>query len=338
MQKPTENNDSMIMVTEAELFDKYVEDDSPFRVVDEVIDFSSLANELRSSFAKQGRKGYDVEKGLRALIIQFWEDYSDRQMEKAVKNNMEIRWFCGFGWDEDTPDHSYFGRLRDRLGIKKIEKVLNGINETLESYGLIGDTFSFVDASAIVTKTSLWKERDQAIKDGKETLDNSNVEEYCSDEDANFGAKSSTNFWFGHKEHTVVDMKHGLITDITSTPANVHDAYGFETICPNKNIVCADKLYDCEHVYNILDENNCQSAIIQKNNRKDKNKRKDKFFSKLRLPFEGTFAHRNKRARYQGTNKVTFQCIISAISYNLKKAAKLLKDKVLANKKKTQPI
>jgi len=40
---------------------------------------------------------------------------------------------------------------------------------------LFGDVFKFIDASAIVTKTALWEERDRAIKEGEEKLNNKNV-------------------------------------------------------------------------------------------------------------------------------------------------------------------
>ena len=67
---------------------------------------------MRATYSTLGANGIDVESGLKALLIQFWENYSDREMEKAVRENIAIRWFCGFGLLDETPDHSYFGKLR----------------------------------------------------------------------------------------------------------------------------------------------------------------------------------------------------------------------------------
>jgi len=101
------------------------------------------------------------------LLVQFWEDYSDREMEHAVRENMAVRWFCGFSLTHITPDHSYFGKLRDRVGTKHLADRFKEVGRILESKGLVGKTFSFIDASSIITKNALWKERDRAIADGE---------------------------------------------------------------------------------------------------------------------------------------------------------------------------
>ena len=41
--------------------------------------------------------------------------------------------------------------------------------------GLIANVFTFVDASEMISKISLWNERDKAIKDGQDKLNNSNI-------------------------------------------------------------------------------------------------------------------------------------------------------------------
>ena len=57
-----------------------------------------------------------------------------------------------------------------------------------------------------------------------------------------------------------------------------------------------------------------------------KNKDLDKFYTKIRSPYEGTFAHRNKRVRYLGVAKNQFTAFMQAISFNLKKLVVLEKD------------
>lgn len=64
------------------------------------------------------------------------------------------------------------------------------INAILEEHGLFGNVFTFIDASTIITKAALWEERDKALADGEEKLNNSNVAKYASDTDARWGAKS----------------------------------------------------------------------------------------------------------------------------------------------------
>jgi len=184
--------------------------------------------------------------------------------------------------------------------------------------------FHFIDASAIVTKTALWEERDRAIKDGETTLNNAVVGKYAADKDARWGAKSKTNIWFGYKRHTAVDMRHGLIEKTAVTPANVMDFKAVRYICPQQGLVFMDKLYDCKEADLVLRENGCHSATIRKNNNKTKQKDLDRWRSGVRMPFEGTFSKLNKRARYRSLSKVVFQNFMNSLIHNLKKAVTIL--------------
>ena len=279
-------------------------------------------------YSSIGAEGVDVIKGFKALLIQFWENYSDREMEKVLEENVAVKWFCGFGLTDKTPDHSYFGKLRKRLGTQNIADIFNSVNTILRSKGLFGDVFKFIDASSIVTKTALWEERDKAIEHGEEKLNNSNVSNYAADKDARWGAKSKNNIWFGYKRHCNVDMRYGLIDKLAVTPANVLDQQMLKDICPENCMVFMDKIYDTKKSNLILQINNCASGIIRKNSNKTKNRYLDKWRGKIRMPFESTFSKLNKRAKFRGKVKVLFQCFAESIAYNLKKAIRILPDSI----------
>jgi len=325
MQKLSDPTQKMLLKTEEELFNQLVDNDHPFRKLDEVIDFELLVEPLRKEcYSEVGQNGIDIKKGLKALLVQFWEDYSDRQMEKCLKENIAVRWFCEFGLTENTPDHTYFCKLRKRLGVDLIRDIFNDVNVILNSQGLFGNVFNFIDASTIISKVSLWEERDQAIKDGEEKLNNLVVNKYTADKEAKWGAKSKHNIWFGYKRHCSVDMRHGLIRNVAATPANVLDYQALDQVCPNQGMVFMDKLYDCELARQVVQEHNCYNGVIRKNNNKHKNKDLDSWRSKTRMPFEGTFSKLSKRARYKGLDKTNIQCYLQSICYNLKKAVKIL--------------
>lgn len=326
MQNPVDKTSKILLTTEQEIFNKLVEIDNPFRKLNAIIDFADIIEPLRDCYSDLGQKGIDIEKGFKALLVQFWEDYSDRDMERGIRHNIAIRWFCGFGLTEETPDHSYFGKLRQRIGTHELANIFNEINEELKKYGLFGNVFKFVDASAIVTKTALWEERDRAIKDGEEKLNNAIVDKYAVDKDARWGAKGKNKIWFGYKRHCNVDMKFGLIDKLTVTPANVLDPHALADICPENCMVFMDKLYDTKKANLILKANNCASGIIRKNNNKNKDRDLDKWRSKTRMPFEATFSKLNHRAKYRSKTKVLFQCFAEAIVYNLRKSIKVFPD------------
>ena len=149
--------------------------------MNKIIDFDELVENLRELYSDLGQTGVDAEKGFKAFLIQFWKDYSDREMEKALKENLAIKWFCEFRLTEITPHYSYFSKLRKRIGTKNIADIFNEINDKLREYGLFGDVFKFIDASSIISKTQLWKERDRAIKSGEEKLNNKIVNQYTTD-------------------------------------------------------------------------------------------------------------------------------------------------------------
>ena len=62
-----------------------------------------------------------------------------------------------------------------------------------------------------MTKNTTWEERDKAIKEGEEALNNANVKKYSADPQARFGCKGKSKFWFGYKGHVGIDMGSGLI-------------------------------------------------------------------------------------------------------------------------------
>jgi IS5 family transposase len=299
--------------------EKLVNVKHPLRAINTIVSFDLIGEGFRELIKGSGRKGYGVSFGIKCLFLQFFYDLSDRQMEERLQHDMAFRWFCGLTIDEETPDHSYFGRMRVVLGTERIATIFRVINEKAEGKNILRKVFSFVDSSAIKSKETTWDQRDKAIKDGEEALNNSNVDKYSADPDARFGCKGKKKFWYGYKRHADVDMGSGLIKDIAVTPANVTDQDGLKHVCPDSGMVFADKQYCCKKAQKIMKANSCHSGAIMKNNMLAKNKDKDKWISRMRAPFEGVFSKFMKRARYRTTAKVQMQAFLEAIVFNLKR-------------------
>lgn len=316
--------DKTIATLEEELLTTIIPPDHAYRKLNRLIHFEKIAASLEETYSHLGQKGIPAVRGLKALLLQFWEDYSDREMEAAVRENFAIRWFCGFSLTEKTPDHSYFGKFRKRIGTQHFADIFNAINEQLRKEGLFGNIFYFIDASAIITKSALWEERDRAIKDGHDKLNNLIIKEYAADKEARWGAKSKKNIWFGYKRHSSVDMRYGLINKTTVTPANVLDYQVVEQVCPEEGYLFMDKLYDTKDTDQKIRASGCSPGTIRKNNNPDKNRDLDRWRSSIRMPYEGTFSKLRKRARYKGKTKVAFQNYGESLAYNLKKAVQYL--------------
>ena len=303
--------------------DSLVPVDHPYRHLDQVISFSELSAPYQKLYSTKGRKEKGVEFGLRALVLQFIEDLSDREMERYLQENIAGKWFCDLSLGDKTPDHSYFGYFRKRLGTTRLMAIFNQVRDGLKGMGLIREVFTFVDASHLVSKLTTWDDRDKAIKAGLEKFNNKTAPKVAADKQARFGCKGNTKFWFGYKEHVSVDMQSGLVNKVAATSAEVTDADGLSHICPKGGAVFGDKGYCVRPAQRILKRRGCHNATIKKNNMKGKDRRKDGWLAAMRSPYERVFAHRNRRVRYRSIEKVQFQVGIRALVFNLKRVITL---------------
>ena len=101
-----------------------------------------------------------------------------------------------------------------RVGAERVSDIFNTVVQNLRNQNILSDCFTFIDASAVVSKANLWEARDKALSDKEKTLNNDNVHKYAADLDARFGAKSKSKYWFGYKRTQAVDMGTGLITKL----------------------------------------------------------------------------------------------------------------------------
>lgn len=299
--------------------DSLLGEEHPYRKLDELLCFHTMSKPLTKLYGVRGPKGRGVEFGLRSLVLQFMEDLSDREMERYLSENLAAKWFVDCGLEDNTPDHSYFGDFRARLGTKGLMDLFASVRASLVSMGLIREVFTFVDASQLVSKLTTWDDRDKAIRAGLEKFNNETAGKVAADKQARFGCKGNNKFWYGYKEHASVDMQSGLVNKIAATSAEVTDAQGLENVCPKSGAVYADKGYCVSPAKITLKRNGCHNATIKKNNMVGKNRDKDRWISGIRSPYERVFAHRNKRVRYKSLVKVQFQVGIRALCFNLKR-------------------
>lgn len=296
-----------------------VSDKHAYRQLLKVMDFKNLVVDLEDCYSELGRKGYAIESGFKALLLQHMEDLSDRELERFLQENLAGKMFCGFELHDKTPDFSYFSVLRKRIGTERLSVLFNKIREGMKKKGVIREVFSFVDASSMVSKISTWEERDKAIKAGQERFDNMVAEKFASDKDARFGCKGKNKYWFGYKRHVSVDMTNGLINRVDVTSAEKSDGDCIELVCPDGGMVFADKGYCGETVAKILAKKRCHSGVIKRNNMKGKDFKHDKWLTGVRMPYEGVFSKMRKKTRYRGLIKQKWQVLLDAIAHNAKR-------------------
>ena len=382
-----------ITTTQVEIISvaSYMPKDNLSYVIKNKLDFEKIIKAVKFPEHELGPIGYRNETKVGCLIFQYLRDYSDRQMESALFFNLEAKYFCDLTMGDRVPDHTTICRWRELFGLEGEQTIFNEVNKQLTKFGYIKKLFTFIDATTIVSKGKLWKERDKAIADAekkmksekkkeekkfgenkskkrkrkgnevneredkienktaktadgrdisketkakskkkqdekekKPTLNNKNVSQYASDKEARFGAKSKNHMWFGYKETAAVDMQTGIILGIGVCPANVPDAEaGLEVLDSAGGATFADKAYN--GLEEIMESKGLHPMIIKKNNMKDKNRDLDRYITKMRSPYEGTFSHRNNRTRYRGLNKNKGARIMYAVGYNLRRLGAIIK-------------
>ena len=289
-----------------------------YRRLKKLLQFPSIVRAVKIPESEIGAIGFGRIRLILCLILQFMEDLSDREMERFLGENTAAKWFCDFGLIEKTPDFTTYCKFRKLVGTKNMGRLFSEVKRQLKAQGHCSEVFTFIDATALISKLSIWEERDKAIKEGYEKLNNEvlpNIE--TSDPEAKIGSKNAKKFWYGFKKHVAVDMQSGMITRVAVTPANVIDADGAKHVMPRGGAACCDKGY----IGAILEmlRRGVHPMVIKRNNMKDKNVDLDKWLTKLRAPYECTFSKQNKRVRYKGTVKNQGAEFMYAIAFNFRR-------------------
>lgn len=299
--------------------EELVSQNHQYRKFKELFNFEFIEAELKTVESPANYKGYGTSRLFKCLLLQFMEDLSDRELERYIGDSNAAKWFCDFSLTESTPDHTVFSKIRTKIGANKLSKIFSIFRDQLRSKGYMSEVFTFVDASHLISKASLWEERDEARRKKYEKLNNEILPKVAHDKQARIGCKGGNKFWYGYKKHVSVDMQSGLINKVAITPANVTDSQGFKHVCPKQGAVYADKGYCTSPAKTAARANKIHLGAVKKNNMLGKNYDLDKYYTKLRSPFERVFSQDNKRARYVGIAKNQFATFMNAICFNLKR-------------------
>lgn len=293
--------------------------DHQYRHFKAIWQFKFVNKKLKKLEKDNPYKGYGLDRLFKCLLLQFMENLSDRQLARFMQENTAAKWFCEFSLSETTPDHTVYCRFRKRLGATFLSTIFANLRDQLKAAGLMSEVFTFVDASHLISKASLWEEHDKRQAAGYEKLNNEVLPKVAHDKEARLGCKGKNKYWYGYKRHRSCDMQSGLINKVAITPANVIDSKGLKHVCPDGGGIYADKGYCDRHAKAAANQRGCALRAIKKNNMKDKNHDQDRWLSYLRFPYERIFSQAPKRVRYVGVAKNQLAEYFQAICFNLKR-------------------
>lgn len=140
--------------------EELVNQNHQYRKFKSLFNFGVIEPELKTVESAASYKGYGVNRLFKCLLLQFMEDLSDRELERCLNDSNAAKWFCDFSLTERTPDHTVFSKIRTKIGTSKLSKIFGIFRNQLRSRGYMSEVFTFTDASHLISKASLWEERD----------------------------------------------------------------------------------------------------------------------------------------------------------------------------------
>jgi IS5 family transposase len=183
---------------------------------DSLIDWEAfrpiIAPMYRNKTPRGGRPNVDPVVMVKLLVIQQWYGLSDPELERQVDDRLSFQRFLGY--PEKAPDYSTVWQFRERLAdTGKDREVWAELQRQLDGKGLI------VKKGVVQDATFITSDPGHAKKD-KPRGEEAKTRRSRDGTWAKKGVKSS----FGYKLHAKADVDLGLIRDLETTTASVHDS------------------------------------------------------------------------------------------------------------------
>ena len=280
------------------------------------LDLSDFPDEVNSN--NSGPDGFSRHALFRAFIVMKCEKFSEiTQLQEYLFNNQIIAHVCGFNITKKLPSYWTYRRFIKNTAHEWFTTVMQSQVKTLVSLGIIDSSFVSLDSTSIEANTS---------KNNSKSFDKKRFDKSVqpkSDKDCKLGVRTASNtcdeknyeFYWGYKNHILVDAISGLPIAEMTTPANVADS---EVAIPllkdthswlslYETFFIADKGYDIRDIYNFVHDDLHGHCFIPLNQRNSKKNRKSLSTGNL-LCDAGLSMHKDGRQYLKGSIKQKFCC------------------------------
>ena len=267
--------------------------------------------------AATGRKGYPKEAMVCAFIVMKCEGFSQiTDLRDFLQCNLLIAHYCGFDITRPLPSYWTFDRRLRELENSDLKKIMAAQVRKLYELGVLDASFIGLDSTPVAASTA--QNNPKAF--GKAKFDPEN--QPSNDPDCALGVHTASNqhneknreFYWGYKNHILVDCISGLPIYEITTPANVADSTVALDILEAANKVIpvkectfiADKGYDAKAIYNVVRDVYQGEAVIPLNQRNTKNPAK--LPSGHLLCEAGLAMHKDGKTSDNGRTRQKFCC------------------------------
>ncbi|SEB61034.1 IS1182 family transposase [Paenibacillus sp. GP183] len=277
--------------------DDLVPQDHLLRDIRNKLDFSFIYEKVQHLYSPMGCKSIDPVLLMKMLLIGYLFGIpSERKLEQEIIVNLAYRWFLGLDLAESVPDHSTLSQNRRRRfkNSQVFQDIFDHIVSECMTKEIVTGEVIVVDSTHIKAHASIGKtekivvekkpteylkeleqearriesewDNDPNKKKGgrkrKEEPSEKEVTQSKTDPEAGLLSRPNKPKGFHYLAHTSIDVKHGIITDIHVTPANINDHEPFTARLREQqhkfNLriqkVGADKGYDRSPVHHTLEQ------------------------------------------------------------------------------------
>lgn len=279
-----------------------------------------------------GRKPIDVIVMFKLLILQQLYNISDEELEYQVSDRLSFMQFLGFGLADEVPDATTMWLFRKQLSKQQlIEALFEQFDEYLVEQGYAAQGGQIIDATLIpVPKQHNSDDENKRIKQGEasQLWQDKPHKRAQKDTDARW-TKKGTKSHFGYKDHSSIDVEHGLIRRYAVTDASVHDSQVLGQLLDEDNqsdAIWADSAYCFEAIESTLELLSFDSQIHERAYRNaplsDEQKQANRVKSKPRAKVEHVFGAwvmqmGGKLVRSIGLVRVKTDLGLKNLTYNL---------------------
>lgn len=231
---------------------------------------------MDTAAARTGRKGYMKAAMLCAFIVMKCEGFSQiTDLVDYLENNRLIAYYCGFDITRELPSYWTFIRFLKNIANGLLKQVMQQQVLKLVKSGVIDTSFIGLDSTPVMANTK--QNNPKSFAKNKFSKEN----QPKNDADCRLGVHTASNqtnnknfeFYWGYKNHVLVDCITGLPIFELTTAANVHDSRVALDILSQTNsflsvqecTFLADKGYDVKAIYDTVRDTYHGDCVIPLN-------------------------------------------------------------------------
>ena len=231
---------------------------------------------MDTAAARTGRKGYLKTAMLCAFIVMKCEGFSQiTDLVDYLENNRLIAYYCGFDITKELPSYWTFIRFLRKLDNCLLKRVMQQQILKLVKLGVVDTSFIGLDSTPVMANTK--QNNPKSFAKSKFSKEN----QPKNDPDCRLGVHTASNqindknyeFYWGYKNHVLVNCITGLPIYELTTTANVADSsVALEILSQTNSFLSvqectflADKGYDVKAIYNAVHDTYLGDCVIPLN-------------------------------------------------------------------------